>query len=244
MGFRKIFWIDEAPIRGFLETHELDARVYQDIGRQVLAVARNTDNIHRISSRPFMDGNPTFFGGESLESHEIAVFLWTGERLLHIPASALTVEKFTALSDLQMETGFSHIVTPMTQQERRLVKKAELNWVDPIEKAGKFSLYSICNDALQYHPVLRDNAETYQDVGETITELMFSNWFGSKAGSRFDIRRACTFTACEMSVLVWHKNDLKPLTDLGADQIRDIILWLKQVPGRGGMPAIGLGGWG
>lgn len=232
MGYARIFWINEMPIRHYLADNEKDERFLQEIGLRVLLISAadsfQNASVNLPAAQPFFDKGLSFFPYRSFHAGDFCILFWTGQRLEILPD--LDVQQFDFLCRMQRETGPKHMVTTMPKKERDLAVAAIREWDNPLQNAGEFSIYWIYEDFTRDYTKRPESEWPCKEVGLAVSDLMLSNWNKSQ-----DIRnhggavsRACTFLKTEMCFFVWARNCLRPLDSIEIDEIEKMRLFLSE----------------
>ena len=216
MGYARIFWISEEPIRRFLAQNDKDDAFFEEIGRKVLAISKGN------SPQPFFDDELTFFPCRSFHSTDFCVLVWTGQRLDIVPMNELDAKQFDFLCSMQQQIGSQHVITAMPKKERDLAVAALRGWKNPLENAGEYSIYWIYEDFFRDYTRKAESEWPCKDVGVAISELMLSNWDKSQNIKNHGgaISRACTFLKTEMCFFVWSLNCLRLLGNIESSEIQ------------------------
>ena len=216
MGYARIFWINEKPIRRYLAENDKDDKFFQEMGRNVLAIS-SAD-----TPQPFFGEELSFFPFKSFHSTDFCVLVWTGQRLEIIPMHELDAGKFDFLCSIQKQIGSRNVITAMPKKERDLAVAAILGWENPLENTGEFSIYWIYEDFTRDYTRKAESEWPSNDVGVAISDLMLSNWNKSQNIRNHGgaVSRACTFLKTEMCFFVWSLNCLRLLSDIESDEIQ------------------------
>jgi len=232
MGYARIFWIDEKPIRHYLDENEKDERLVQEIGHRVLLISTadsfQNATINLPAAQPFLDKGLSFFPCRSFHASDFCVLVWTGQRLEILPE--LNAEQFDFLCRMQQQAGPKHMVTAMPKKERDLAVAAIRGWDNPLQSEGEFSIYWIYEDFTQDYTQMPESEWPCKDVGLAVSDLMLSNWNKSQNIRNHGgaVSRACTFLKTEMCFFVWAQNCLRPLGNIESVEIEKMRMYLSE----------------
>jgi hypothetical protein len=215
MGYAKIFWINETPVRSYLSVKGKGEAVTQEIGRRVLSICKDGS-----SPQPFMDEGLTFFPFRSFHATDFCVLVWTGQRLQLLPD--IDDKQFDFICSLQHAVPPQHMITTLGKKERDLAVAAIHGWDNPLQNKGEFSIYYIYEDFTRDYTRSPEAKWPCNDVGVAISDLMLSNWNQSQGIRNHGnaVSRVCSFLKTEMCFFIWSLNCLRPLGSIGADEIK------------------------
>lgn len=223
MGYARVFWLREEPIRQHIGAHGRDDAVIQEVGRQVLRMSvrdsfRGPDDAG--APLPLFDAPSVFFPFfRSFHSTDFCLLLWTGSRLC--PLQEASPEIFDMLCELTGTVGTSHVVLPLSKPEyQRVIGGGK--WQNPLEHAGHSSLYYIYEDFTRDFKRRPESEWPCKEVGVATLNLMLSNWSGSESIRNHGnaLSKCCSFIQPEVAVAVWSLNCLRLISEIEADEIQ------------------------
>lgn len=226
MGYARVFWIMEEPIRRYIASNGQDDSLAEEIGRRILQLsARDSFKGHIEKDEPFplFDTPFVFFSSQSFHSTHFAVLLWTGCKLSILPK--VSPEMFQTLYHLVGVVGTSHVIPVMPKHERDKAI-ATRKWINPLESKQDIyaSVYWIYEDFSREFEHISESDWPSKEVGVAILELMLSNWSRSAAIRHHGnaISRCCSFIRPEFAPIIWWGNCLQLLSELNNEDIEDI----------------------
>ncbi len=221
MGYARVFWVREEPIRQYIGTHGRDDALTEEVGRQVLSLSvKGTFRGHGEAGAPLplFETSSVFFPFRSFHSTDFCVLVWTGSRLCPLPEASPTM--FDALRELAGVVGTSHVVLHLSKPEYHLAIGGG-KWQNPLERAVHSSLYYIYEDFTRDFERRPEKEWPCRDVGTATLNLMLSNWSRSQGirnhGSA--LSRCCSFVRPELAVAVWSLNCLRLVSEIEADEL-------------------------
>lgn len=222
MGYARVFWIQEEPIRRYIGKHGRDDAVTEEVGRQVLSLsAKDTfrGGGEAEGVLPLFDIPSVFFSFQSFHSKDFCILVWTGSRLCALPQASPTM--FDALCELVGTVGTPHVVLPISKEEyHRAIGGG--NWRNLLEHDAHSSLYWIYEDFTRDFERRPEEEWPCKEVGTATLNLMLSNWSRSENirnhGSA--LSRCCSFITPEFSAAVWSLNCLRLLSEIKPDELQ------------------------
>ncbi len=221
MGYARVFWIREEPIRHYIAANGRDDTLTEEVGRRVLSLAV-TDSFrgHREADvvLPFFGTPSVFFPFRSFHSTDFCILIWTGSRLCAFPEASPAM--FETLCQLASTIGTSHVALPISKAEyHRAIGGGQ--WQNQLERSMHTSLYYIYEDFTRDFERRPEADWPCREVGVATLELMLSNWSRSQNirnhGSA--LSRCCSFGQPEFAVLVWSLNCLRLVSEIEDDEI-------------------------
>jgi hypothetical protein len=229
MGYAKVFWIREEPIRHYLATNGRNDSVAEEVGKRVLAIAVHDsfqEEDEPEHSLPFFETPSVFFPFQSFHSTDFAMLFWTGSRLVAIGPS---LGMFDSLCDLAKTAGMRHMHRSISREEYYHAIGGG-GWRNELDEsrcicASVFWIYEDVTRHLEREP---ETNWPCREVGAAVLNLMLSNWSGSErlGGCGNAVSRCCSFSQPECAVLIWLGNCLRPLVEIESDEIQHIRQWL------------------
>jgi hypothetical protein len=221
MGYARVFWIREEPIRQYIGTQGRDDALTEEVGRQVLSLSvKDTFRGHGEpgAALSLFDSPSVFFPFRSFHSTDFCILVWTGCRLCPLPEASPTM--FDALCEMAGAVGTSHVVLPLSKPEYHLAVGGG-KWQNPLEHATDSSLYYIYEDFTRDFERRPEKEWPCKEVGTATLNLMLSNWSRSESirnhGSA--LSRSCSFVRSEVAVAVWSLNCLRLVSEIEADEL-------------------------
>jgi len=110
MGYARVFWIMEEPIRRYVASNRQDDALAEEIGRRALqlsAIDSFRESVEGGSPLPLFDTPSVFFPFRAFHSTDCAIFVWSGCKLSEVEVSA---EMFKTLYRLVGAIGTSHVI--------------------------------------------------------------------------------------------------------------------------------------
>ena len=250
MGYAKIFWIREKPIREYISANvpddispekgnfgqwrttsrwiTNDDTITVEVGKQVLSLSAHDGNWADITDPlPLFDTPSTFFPFDSFHSTDFNILLWTGNRLCRLPR--LSPSMFDSLHQLTDTVGSSHIRLPLSSTEyHRAI--ADKGWQNPLEQNVLVSLYCIHQDFSRRFENVPEEDWPCKEIGAATLNLMFSNWNRSESILNHGnaLNRPCSFSQPEFTVFVWRRNSLQLLSKFEDDEIQRMRGWVAE----------------
>lgn len=224
MGYARVFWIREEPIRQYIAANGQNEAVSVEVGRRILSFSAKDSHGGKGKSDgdlPLFDTPSVFFPFRSFHSNDFCILIWTGSRLCTLPEASPAV--FESLLELTSTIGTRHVVLRISKAEyQRAV--GGLPWRNQLEQSMNASLYYIYEDftrVFERHPEIDWPSE---EVGAATLNLMFSDWSKSKHIRNHGdaITRCCSFAQPEFAVLVWSRNCLRLISEIDSDEIQRI----------------------
>lgn len=222
MGYARVFWIQEEPIRRYIDTHGRDDVVTEEVGRQVLSLsAKDTFGGHSKEEEPLplFDTPYVFFPFNSFHSTDFCILLWTGSGLRPLPQ--ISPPMFDALCELVGTVGMSHVVLPISKEEyHRAIGGGK--WHNLLEHKAHSNLYWIYDDLTRDFERLPEGERPCMEVGTATLNLMLSNWSRSEniRNHGGTLSKCCSFTMPEAAVAVWSLNCLCLISEIKADKLQ------------------------
>lgn len=222
MGYARIFWLREEPIRHYIAVNGRDDAIIAEVGRRVLSLAAK-DSFRGKSedggALPVFDTPSVFFPFRSFHATDFCILLWTGNRLCALPAAGSPM--LDALCEMTRIVGTAHVLLPISKAEyHRAIGGGK--WQNTLEQDVYASLYYIYEDFTREFERQPEADWPCKEVGAATLNLMLSNWSRSK-----DIRnhgsalsRVCSFNQPECAVLVWSRNCLRLISEIEPDEIQ------------------------
>lgn len=222
MGYARVFWIREEPIRQYIGTHGRDDGVTEEVGKQVLALsAKDTFGVHgeAAAALPLFDAPSVFFPFRSFHSTDFCVLLWTGFRLCPLPEA--TPAMFDTLCELAGTVGMSHVILPISKPEYHMAIGGG-KWQNPLQDSAHSSLYYIDEDFTRDFERSPVSKWPCKEVGIATLNLMLSNWSKSEGIRNHGgaLSRCCSFVRPELAVAVWSLNCLRLVSEIEADELQ------------------------
>ena len=223
MGYARVFWIREDPIREYISVHGRDDAVTEEVGRRVLSLSvKDRGHGGAAAPLPLFEASSVFFQFQSFHSSDFRLLLWTGSRLCLL--SGVSPTMFESLCDLVATVGTSHIVLPLSESERDSAMDLATGggeWQEPLERSGCSSLYYIHEDFTRDFERRPEEEWPCSDVGTATLDLMLSNSSRSEGIRNFAsaLSRCCSFIRPEVSVAVWSLNCLRLVSTIKADEL-------------------------
>lgn len=221
MGYAKIFWICEKPIRQYIAKNGIDDAMTLEVGRRVLSLG-TSDNHHFLREPPmplpFFETPNVFSPFTSVHAKDFSLLLWTGDRLCRI--SDVSPAMFDTLCELSTLVGSSHLRLPLSEDEYLGVAEARLPQSD-VKNRMHASVYWMYEDFSRNYSGVPESEWPMKDVGTATLDLMMSSWPRSKGvlwhGNA--ISRCCSVARPECAVLVWWRNCLRAIADVEPDEL-------------------------
>lgn len=222
MGYAKVFWIREDPIREYMAANGRNDAVTEEVGTRVLSLAAK-DSVRAKNEGngelPLFDASSVFFPFRSFHSTDFCLLFWTGTRLCALPEAGPAM--FESLVELTSSIGTSHVLRPISRPEYHLAI-GRGKWQNPLGERMYASLYYIYEDFTRDFERGRETDWPSKEVGAATLNLMLSNWSCSESirnhGSA--LSRCCSFAQPECAVLVWSLNCLRLISDIEPDEIQ------------------------
>ena len=113
MGYARVFYIREKPIRDYVSINGRDETLSEKIGRNILSFsAKDTEGFpdaNAPTSFPLFDTPSVFLPLEcSFHSTDFQLLIWTGSKLCPLESASLSM--FDSLCQLTNIVGTSHAV--------------------------------------------------------------------------------------------------------------------------------------
>ena len=221
MGYARVFWIREEPIRQYIGSHGRDDALTEEVGRQVLSFsAKDTFRGHGEAGAPLplFETPSVFFPFRSFHSTDFCLLIWTGSRLCALPEA--TAKVFDTVGELAGVVGSSHVVLPLSKPEYDLALGCG-KWQNPLEHAAHSSLYYIYEDFTRGFERRPEKEWPCKEVGTATLNLMLSNWSRSERIRNHGnaLSRCCSFIRPELAVAVWSLNCLRLISEIEADEL-------------------------
>jgi hypothetical protein len=224
MGYARVFWIREEPVRQYIAARGLCDALANEVGRQVLSLSVKDNFREHDAARealPLFDAPSVFFRFRSFHSTDFSILLWTGSRLCHLPEASPAM--FDALCELTVTVGTSHVVLPVSRAEYHRVIGGG-TWQNSIESEAHSSLYFIYEDFTCELAHREESEWPCKDVGDATLKLMLSRWSRSESIGRHGnaITRCCSLSRPELAVAVWWRNSLRLVSDVNANELEEM----------------------
>lgn len=224
MGYARVFWIQEKPIREYISANGSDDAITEEIGKRILAFsAKDTGGLldrDTPTSLPLFNTPSVLFPFQySFHSTGFIVLIWTGNRLCALRKPSLSM--FDSLCQLTSTVGTSHTVLSISEAGySRAIAGGE--WQNQLEQSMWTSLYWIHEDFSRDFERVPEVDWPCKEVGVAALDLMLSNW-KSSAGILYHgnaLKKCCSFTQPEFAVIVWSLNCLRLLSQIDDDEIQ------------------------
>ena len=123
MGYARVFYIQEKPIRDYVSTNGRNETIAKEVGRNILSFsAKDTGSFlgaNAPTSFPLFDTPSVFFPLDRLfHSTDFQLLIWTGNRLC--PLEPPSVSMFDSLCQLTDTVGTSHAVLSIEVLEKEV----------------------------------------------------------------------------------------------------------------------------
>lgn len=219
MGYGRVFWIKEEPIRRYITEYGRDSYITEEVGSQVLSLSVG-DSYQEIlpegSELPLFETPSVFFQSGSFHSTDFRILFWTGNRLCPLPDADFAM--FDSLCKLTKVIGNAYIHPPISEEEFQQGFQRQDDFASNMD----VSLYWILEDFSRNFKRLPKTECPYKEVGEAVLNLMGSNWPRSASilNHGNPISRCCTFSRPESAVLVWSLNCLRLISEIDDEEIQ------------------------
>ena len=214
MGYAKVFWIQEQPIRRYVEATGHNDALSEEIGKQVLSLAVKREN----TPLPLFDMPSVFTPFRSFHSTDFCVLFWSGSRLYALPDVSLVM--FDLLCELASTIGTSHLLLSISKAEyHRAIGGGK--WHNALEQSMYASLYYIYEDFTRDYERHSESDWPCKEVGEATLSLMLSNWSRSADIRNYGkvLSRCCSFARPECAVFVWSRNCMQLVSEIKPGEI-------------------------
>ena len=223
MGYAKVFWIQEEPIREYISVNGRNDTIIEEVGRRILSFsAKDTGGFvdpDAPTSLPFFNTPSVFFPfNPSFHSTDFCLLIWTGNRLCSLKTPSVLM--FDALCQLTGTVGTSHIIA-----KRKLDSiVAGEGWQNQLKQDVWASLYWIYEDFSRYFERVPETDWPCKVVGDAALDLMLSDWNRSAniLNHGNALNRCCSFLQPEFTILVWRRNSLQLLSNFEDDKIQQM----------------------
>lgn len=243
MGYAKVFWIQEEPIREYISVNGLDDAIIKEVGRRILSLSAAATSGFADSdaptSLPLFDTPSVFFALDPLfHSTDFRLLIWTGNRLCPLETSMLETSMFDSLCQLTDTVGISHAVLSISDSSEKYARVlpnsvaksveyarlAQGERENPLEQKMWASLYWIYDDFSPKFKGVSEENRLCTEVGNAVLDLMFSDL--SSSAQILDhgnaLNRCCSFKQPEFTVIVWRGNCLRLLSNIEDDKIQQM----------------------
>ena len=241
MGYARVFYIREKPIREHISTNGRDEAIAEEIGRNILSFsAKDTGGFpdaNAPTSFPLFDTPSVFFPlDRSFHSTDFQLLIWTGNRLS--PLETPSVSMFDSLYQLTNIVGTSHAVLSISDSAAeydRVLPNSVAGSVEyahlasgkrenPLGQSMWASLYWIYEDFSRRFERIPEENRPCKDIGNAVLDLMLSDLSSSAQILNHGnaLNRCCSFLHPEFAVVVWSRNWLRLLSKLDGNQIQEI----------------------
>lgn len=235
MGYGKIFWVNERPIRKTLQEnyrHLINGAsscrcsnpvtdFCTDKDRNIL-LNQIGDNIIQLTKREYFNEFSLPFDGQenvfnytaTLHSTSETLLMWTGNRLRHLGAEFLNYQSFKTIVELEKGINYNCFDFALEHEIRNSILRRKIIWDNIAATNGEYSIYFIYEDYSRNHAKKNDSI-----VGEQFLNLMLSNWDGSKSILNHGnaINKVCSVLQPQFAFFLWAKNCLRTLKDIDTE---------------------------
>ena len=242
MGYARVFYIREEPIREYISTNGRDEAITEEIGRKILSFSvKGTGGFpdtNALTSHPLFDTPSVFFPLDPLfHSTDFRLLIWTGNRLC--PLETPSVSMFDSLCQLTDTVGTSHAVLSIPDLEKedahvlpnsvagvaRVARYADVasgGRENPLWQSMWASLYWIYEDFSRKFQHIPEVNSPCKEVGDALLNLMFSDLSASEniLNHGGALNRCCSLKHPEFAVVVWSGNCLRLLSQLDDNQVQ------------------------
>ncbi len=222
MGYARVFWVREEPIRQYVAENGRDDAIAEEVGKRILSLAAKDSfrgKSEGDSALPLFDTPSVFFPFRSFHSTDFFVLIWTGSRLCAFPEASLAM--FDSLCQLANTIGTSHVHLPISKAEyHRAIERRQ--WRNDLEQSMHASLYHIYEDFTRDFERRPQTDWPCKEVGAATLNLMLSNRSRSESLRNHGnaLSRCCSFAQPEFAVFVWSLNCLRLVSEIEADEIQ------------------------
>jgi len=228
MGYARVFWVREQPIREHIAAKGRDEALTEEVGRRILSLSvKDSFQQHGETEQPLplFDTASVFFPLGSFHSTDFRLLLWTGRRLCALPEPSTAM--FDTLSQVASAVGVSHLVLPISRDEYyKAIGGGQHR--NQLEQDAHTSVYWIYEDFTREFKNRPDTDWPRKEVGAAALNLMLSDWSRAErirnCGNA--ISRCCSLIQPDLTVLVWVSNCLRLISEIEADELQRLHEWL------------------
>ncbi|MDY0315317.1 MAG: hypothetical protein RBR32_09605 [Bacteroidales bacterium] len=241
MGYGKIFWIDERPIRKTLQEnfkHLIEGassckssnpatdfgtatdrkELFAKIGNCIIQLTKREGS--EKFSLPFNGQANVFNYAATLHSTSETLLMWTGNKLRRLGVDFFANQSFKTIVNLEKETDYNCIAFALDHHIRNSIINKTSKWDNIAATKGEYSIYWLYEDYSQRHNTKNDSV-----VGEQFLNLMLTNWSSSKSILNHGnaINKVCFLLEPQFAFFIWTQNCLRILADIDTEKVLDYL---------------------
>ena len=241
MGYLKIFWIDEKPIRNTLQSNfkhliegassgkssnpatnfcnETDRKIlFEPIGEKIIELTK-----HEYSEKfslPFSGQDNVFNYTVTLHSTSESPLMWTGNKLIHLGVDFFNYSSFKIIAELEKKTDYDCFAFSLNKDIRNSIVNKMTKWNNISANNGEYSIYWIYEDYSRYHEKKNDAI-----VGEQLLNLMLSDWDSSKSilSHGNALNKVCSVLKSQFAFFICAQNCLRILADIDTNTVLEYL---------------------
>jgi hypothetical protein len=241
MGYGKIFWIDERPVRKALQDnfkHLIDGAGSGKSSNPATDFCNDTDRnnlfapigdcIIQLTKREYSEKFSLPFNGQdnvfnyttTLHSTSETPLMWTGNKLCHLGVDFFDFQSFKTIADLEKKTDYDCFLFSIDKNLRNSIVNKTTRWNNFAAINGDYSIYWIYEDYSRHHEKKNDAI-----VGEQFLNLMLSNWESSKTiiSHGNALNKVCSVLKPQFAFFRWAQNCLRILADIDTDKVLEYL---------------------
>lgn len=241
MGYGKIFWIDERPIRKALQDnfkHLIDGASSGKSSNPATDFCNDTDRnnlfapigdcIIQLTKReysekfalPFNEQDNVFNYTTTLHSTSETPLMWTGNKLCHLGVDFFDYQSFKTIAELENKTDYDCFAFALNHDIRNSIVNKTSKWNNVAATKGEYSIYWIYEDYSRHHDKKNDSL-----IGEQFLNLMLSNWDSSKTILNHGnaLNKVCSVLKPQFAFFIWAQNCLRILADIDTAKVLDYL---------------------
>ncbi len=235
MGYANVFWINEEPIRAYLNANGKDDNIIELLGEAVLSLTCS-DSFQDWGNSPSVGllNKPSVISSVgSFHSTDFLLLIWTGAKLIKFPN--LELNDYLCLEKLDQLSTSDNYLSPLSSKQRQSEVDlynhlAEYTRSNLLESSGKFSIYWMYEDFSRDYIKVPKEQRPNKEVGEAVFQLMLDTWNRSvsirNAGN--PLSKVGSYLESEFGVFIWSLNCLRKLSDIDNEEREKIIEWLSR----------------